>query len=552
MLKNLIELSKNLDFGLDKIEEFQNISLSGKLKEKLKVGFQSKEKEIKFLDNCTIITSKKDDPRIFPNIYYHFAKVLFQDFSPAVKEYWDILHSAKARINKDLFISLKEFKPVIKYSTSTLTEIILDLKRIKNPLIQSFIDLVKDEIPEEEDQKSFYNVLFFPEARLNSKNPFDDKGIRTDFLPTVLGKALPINFTKHGNNLPTLIEELFDMEITTSELESGIQYLFKGYPPNSSIKKPHNRIVYGAPGTGKSYQLKEDLKDLPEESINRVTFNPEMTYGQFIGSNKPVNHQEEKRIVYEFIPGPFLNSLVKAALGEPVVLLIEEINRANVAAVFGDFFQTLDRDDEGNSIYGINCSPEVSEYLKANGLLERNDKIYLPPNLYIWATMNSADQGVFTLDTAFKRRWTFEYIPLNSGNEIVKDWELTLEGNHKIKWNSFRNVINETLLSFKVPEDKLIGPFFLSKKEMESEHGFQGKLLLYLWDDVLRHKSRNSIFKSTSLSDFIEKIKLSNGSSEELIKGIFADEISEKFLLNLNIMETIENDLDNEEDDFQF
>jgi hypothetical protein len=247
-----------------------------------------------------------------------------------------------------------------------------------------------------------------------------------------------------------------------------------------------NKIVYGAPGVGKSYSL-------GKESM-RVTFHPEYTYFDFVGGLKPCKN-ENGEISYDFVPGPFLRILKKAYdhPDEMHTLVIEEINRANTAAVFGDIFQLLDRDENGWSEYSI-YNEEILEYL--NSGREESQKIKevkIPGNLNLFATMNSADQGVFVMDSAFKRRWEFEYIGISFSNIPHAQKHLTYAG-YKITWANFANTINEYLSSvLKVNEDKLIGPYFIKENELQDNKKIAHKLLIYLWDDVVRHQ-RNELF----------------------------------------------------------
>ncbi|MGL5755386.1 MAG: McrB family protein, partial [Paraclostridium sp.] len=224
------------------------------------------------------------------------------------------------------------------------------------------------------------------------------------------------------------------------------------------IKYPHNRILFGAPGTGKSHTLKENSKEsFKEGNVERVTFHPNYSYSQFVGTYKPKPVKVGGTdITYEYVPGPFLRQLVEAmksinksknegTVGENYLLIIEEINRANVASVFGDIFQLLDRDG-GESEYSITTSEDMRAYLadKLCGNKEEYKSIKLPSNLYIWATMNSADQGVFPMDTAFKRRWSFEYIDIDAGQEKIEEIVVGLGKNkEKVKWNELRNKIND-------------------------------------------------------------------------------------------------------------
>lgn len=276
-----------------------------------------------------------------------------------------------------------------------------------------------------------------------------------------------------------------------------------------------NRIVFGAPGTGKSYLLNEDAKALLKNtsgSFERVTFHPDYSYAQFAGTYKPVSDAET--ISYQFVPGPFMrvyaDALASGSTGnpQPHILLVEEINRARVAAVFGDIFQLLDRDADGVSEYRIQASEDIRRYLaeKLGGLPDDYQYLQLPDNLFIWATMNSADQGVYPMDTAFKRRWDFQYIGIDESAEKVKNYEIPLGmGKHRryVNWNELRSEINRILArECRVNEDKLLGPFFLSKtmldRAMEDEDkfvsAFESKVLMYLFEDVMKMRPAN-IFK---------------------------------------------------------
>lgn len=283
---------------------------------------------------------------------------------------------------------------------------------------------------------------------------------------------------------------------------------------NTAIETPYerNRIVFGAPGTGKSYKLKEDCDYMMLKfggSYERVTFHPDYTYSQFVGTYKPVMGDDEK-IRYDFVPGPFMRVYVEAIKSglthnpQPHLLLIEEINRAKVAAVFGDVFQLLDRDDNGVSEYEIQASEDIRRYLaKEFNLAPDNFKrIRIPNNMFVWSTMNSADQGVFPMDTAFKRRWNFEYLGINENEEkIANIGKVILTGTEEtIEWNCLRKAINAKMSSseFKINEDKLMGPFFLSKKAIASDENgmiidkkafidaFKSKVIMYLYEDAVK------------------------------------------------------------------
>lgn len=274
-----------------------------------------------------------------------------------------------------------------------------------------------------------------------------------------------------------------------------------------------NRITFGAPGTGKSHRFNADRTRLLEHtngSFERVTFHPEYTYSQFVGSYKPVT-DEKGDIRYDFVPGPFMRVLVAALKSgrtdtpQPHLLLIEEINRAKVAAVFGDVFQLLDRDDSGASAYEIHATEDIKKYLISE-LGKATDIIRIPDNMFIWATMNSADQGVYPMDTAFKRRWNFEYIGIDENDAEVGGIVTLGRGDNArdVNWNQLRRAINETLAqNYNVNEDKLLGPYFLSHRDFAyNEDGrmadpgrfikaFKSKVLMYLYEDAakpIRHQ----------------------------------------------------------------
>lgn len=284
---------------------------------------------------------------------------------------------------------------------------------------------------------------------------------------------------------------------------------------NTSLetKYERNRIVFGAPGTGKSHKLKEDCEEMMSNSngsFERVTFHPEYSYSQFVGTYKPVMGDDEETIKYSYVPGPFMRMYVEALKSgrtenpQPHLLLIEEINRAKVAAVFGDVFQLLDRDDNGVSEYEIQASEDIRKYLakELGGSPDSYKRIRIPNNMFIWATMNSADQGVFPMDTAFKRRWNFEYLGIDENEEKIKGiGKIMLAGTDEpIEWNRLRKAINAKMSSsdFKINEDKLMGPFFLSKKVIASDENrmiidkdefikaFKSKVIMYLYEDAVK------------------------------------------------------------------
>lgn len=326
-----------------------------------------------------------------------------------------------------------------------------------------------------------------------------------------------VNQTAHNRMSSAIKLYIKYLEENNNGVEQTImnKYIPIKFNTDIDIKEERNRIVFGAPGTGKSFQLKDDCKQLMKDrsgSYERVTFYPDYSYSQFVGTYKPVMDANGKDIRYDFVPGPFIRILVNALKSgrtqspQPHLLLIEEINRAKVAVVFGDVFQLLERDDDGVSIYEIHASEDIRRYLSRPDVLGGNpnnyESIKIPNNMFIWATMNSADQGVFPMDTAFKRRWNFEYLGINKNdNKIAGIGKIILAGlDEPIEWNVLRKAINAKMSSsdFKINEDKLMGPFFLAKKVFASnENGmiidkagfidtFKSKVIMYLYEDAVK------------------------------------------------------------------
>ena len=289
-----------------------------------------------------------------------------------------------------------------------------------------------------------------------------------------------------------------------------------------------NLIVYGAPGTGKSRMLEDEFGKAP--LTRRVVFNPEHSYFDFIGTYKPVPvYDRDNRelftvdgrkinsgtpyIDYQFVPGPFTQVLVEAWL-DPAnmhTLLIEELNRSNAASVFGEVFQLLDRNSDGSSEYLFEPSQELREYLNHAGIEPFiRDGVGLPSNMNIVATMNSADQGVNIIDSAFKRRWNFKYLRIDIDNAVHKDAEFRYDG-QIITWGMFITAVNDKLKHLRVNEDRLIGPYFIKPAELHNKSAID-KLLLYLWDDVLRHKRDQGAFAKsiTGFSDLVDGFESSD------------------------------------------
>ena len=333
--------------------------------------------------------------------------------------------------------------------------------------------------------------------------------------------------------------------------ERNVVSSFEPTPALNSLS--HQRIFFGAPGTGKSYKLNQDANHYFGNNFKRVTFHSNYLYSNFVGQYKPYPAEDNpEKITYKFVPGVLIRQIVES-LKNPdknYLVIIEEINRANVAAVFGDLFQLLDRTSDGESEYSITITKELQDYFKNeafnNNSLPVNienklndfSELYLPHNLYIWATMNSADQGVMPMDTAFKRRWEFTYLGVNeaadNNTEEFNAYVFEVNG-ETYNWDMYRRGINDRLSRLNIPEDKLLGPYFLSKNILTNENKsyiadvLKNKVLMYLYEDagrafrgrLFREGSYNTYsqlcaeFDKDPLSIFKEPIEISESSSEE-------------------------------------
>lgn len=279
----------------------------------------------------------------------------------------------------------------------------------------------------------------------------------------------------------------------------------------SPQEKPAFQIIYfGAPGTGKSHRIKKELKEMnvPEKNIFRTTFHPDSDYSSFVGAYKPTMKPvadeykavvgKDEEIAYSFVPQTFIKAYMQAYLNpnQNIYLIIEEINRGNCAQIFGDLFQLLDRDDNGVSEYPIKADSDLKMYLE--GELGKNHdgikdgELCLPSNLYIWATMNTSDQSLFPIDSAFKRRWDWEYEPIKYMNT---DWGIEVGGN-MYSWTSFQKEVNNRIFEATNSEDKMLGDFFVKpNNNVISEKQFINKVLFYLWNDVCKDGD-GDIFKT--------------------------------------------------------
>lgn len=303
------------------------------------------------------------------------------------------------------------------------------------------------------------------------------------------------------------------------------------------LKGGVNVLLYGVPGCGKSFTIMNKYcKDA--DTIERVVFHPDYTYGDFVGQILPLTDADTGKIRYEFSAGPFTR-ILSDAYNNPdkkYCLIIEEINRGNAPAIFGDIFQMLDRDENGNGAYEItNADVAAKVYIYS----QASKKIKLPSNLFIFATMNTSDQNVFTLDTAFQRRWNMRMVE----NDVTKS-KLAQKPilDTTIKWADFADAINNLIITKNIgmtsSEDKRLGAYFVTEKDLrffttadgitqeeadDKNHNFPEKVLKYLWDDAFKF-TRDEVFKSDydSLEKLIKAFETARGNKRF---NVFADDI---------------------------
>ena len=470
---------------------------------------------------------------------------------------------------------------IVRYSREFVTDqlAILDALFVQNGIPVETITQewnARKDVPQKNgkvDSRFYFNGL------LKDVSFIDHSGVKCDTKFTIRNyfaggfSALHIKKANDG---------IFDILITNvntpyeDNKEDGLEYI-----EFDSTHSPLQQIFYGAPGTGKSHTIKEETRS---KDVIRTTFHPDSDYSTFVGTYKPTTKEvmlrdvsghivvengkavTEDKIVYEFVEQAFLQAYITAWKkyadakdGEtPKVqyLIIEEINRGNCAQIFGDLFQLLDRNDSGFSDYPVKADNDMAKHLKKAlaGLeiagKERINALYLdehkdvvskvlegevlllPNNLFIWATMNTSDQSLFPIDSAFKRRWEWKYIPICNAE---KGWSIKAGGN-EYDWWSFLNSINRQIQDVTSSEDKKLGYFFV-KADAEgviSAEKFVGKVAFYLWNDVFKdYGFDGEIFQGESgepiaFQDFF----LCDGKANE--------DTVERFLKNLGINPTDE------------
>lgn len=387
---------------------------------------------------------------------------------------------------------------------------------------------------------------------------------------------------------------IFDVTVTNvqeayyDDKENGLEEI--DYKP--SLDKPLQQIYFGAPGTGKSHEIKDQIK---KHKSFRITFHPDTDYSSFVGAYKPTsvevpmlttlgekaipvkdmegNPLTENKIIYTYVKQAFLNAYIEAwkerenENPQPVFLVIEEINRGNCAQIFGDIFQLLDRNDAGFSDYAIVPDTDLLRHVKKdleklviadrekiNAIYEeceadmvdkvlKGEVLLLPNNLYIWATMNTSDQSLFPIDSAFKRRWDWKYIKIA---DAQKNWQIKV-GTKNYDWWQFVQAINYFVFDATQSEDKNLGYFFAKAKNgIISAETFVSKVMFYLYTDVFKdYGFSGDIFKGTNGEEMtFQSFYNADGSANEAQIACFIENViySDALPENLKVSNTTEDE----------
>lgn len=385
--------------------------------------------------------------------------------------------------------------------------------------------------------------ILFPEKQGISVLDFDDPVVFENVMNELIQSPQFIEYNNIGNNQysNTLKHYLRFLHAKKMFSDTSKETITKN---DSNL--PLQQIFYGAPGTGKSHEVKKltgELLDNGNEvdlpNVFRTTFHPDTDYASFVGCYKPTmkpTSKEEKtltgkdeEIVYEFVPQAFTDAYIYAYTHsiEQTYLVIEEINRGNCAQIFGDLFQLLDRKG-GVSEYKIKADKDLANYLvdilgeDSEGI--KDGKLCLPANLNILATMNTSDQSLFPMDSAFKRRWEWEYVPINYATDIKSGTFEIAIGEKTYLWVDFIKETNKRIFDLTQSEDKQLGNFFIKHSVDEKE--FKSKVMFYLWYEVLRDETENNkyfFYKKTIVDD-----------KEQISRFIFKD------LYEPNAIETLQ------------
>lgn len=561
MFNNL--LSKNIKPDISKIESIQETKISGDLKLELTKLFYEEEKGFVNVSDCTTIIKTDKNYVFFPNQYYYLA-VICKDYAEALCEYCDFFDKKIRNSNELNFIVLNQ-----------------DFKNIK------YTELFENE----DDLKKFTRFLIDENYRPGKKfiNGKEDKSFRgtKDIFGSCILKMLPLPDASSGyfGNIVYYLSKRKNLFQKLEKFYAELNVISSVVDLNCNLK-PAQTIYYGVPGCGKSNKIDEETRNASDEQKMRVVFHPEYTNADFVGQILPTN--VDGNVEYKFRPGPLSKILRRAYLhpDKKYYLIVEEINRGNAAAIFGEYFQLLDRIaakkevpangytyTEGWSSYSIE-NEFINWYIRENLYADVNHKlqneddgiakksgdesqkaieignlhfsantgIRLPPNLSILATMNTSDQNVFILDNAFQRRWDMVLVKNEFGDDSENQKLATIE-NSDITWETFHKTINEKISQFSKENnfssmiDKRLGCWFVKAvpdkndangKYIITEDSFKNKILKYLWDDAFKFCHEDVFEDADNFEALLEKVKMDKPDFGVFKNVDFSGEKSEK------------------------
>lgn len=522
MLRDLSELVNSSKDHYQETFLCRDFRLNRSFKERFSRVMEEKNWSILYNDFSAEITTRENKKIFCPNQWFYLATFVV-DLLKELLTYKDAIEQVIESLGGEM--TRREFNDILKELKSN-DEDVSEREQVEEAIFDYFQD---------EQEDALYLIKFITDYDWWHGQKTIDRG---DFYVSPILNILGLVNVSQSFVADIAYSLASDQELMECALNLQSQEI-----SNSTVNPGINLIVYGAPGTGKSHYLENNFRN-----FTRVVFHSEYSYYDFVGCYKPtpiykrtdgslikVNGDSfdfgEPLINYEYVAGPFIDTLIEAVQnqGNEYTLLIEELNRANAPAVFGDIFQLLDRNTDGTSRYRIKPNKDLHNYLMSldniRGIF--SDGLFIPGNMNIVATMNSADQGVFVLDSAFKRRWRFKYMPIIENGFIHENHLINYAG-ESFEWRHILACINKKLKDLKVPEDRLIGPYFISPNEIQDIDYFTSKVLIYLWDDVARYKREEF---------FTENI----GTYSDLIAG-FKDDLDV-----LNIKEQINEIINNEQ-----
>lgn len=477
------------------------------------------------VDGKTLLVQSKDGQSIFISAQEILIAKEVVPYLKALTKYNEALNSYSKALGFDSRTSGDGATYFKKLPADNWEEILNNDVNTKTPR-----DVLKDQFPNNDDAELMDRFL----SDADWSGIKSDKGAgrkfdrSTDWMNSGVLKVgnWVASASAHRDKLVRGLYEIEDLDdAIRPKAQDGIADA-KPYS-GSRVVGGSNFINYGAPGTGKSHKIKEQTEELGIIPTTTV-FHPDVQNSDFIGTLKPVVTAGD--VGYAFSPGPFLKAYVKAWSNpdKQVWLVIEELNRAPAAAVFGELFLLLDRKFDGSGEYPVDypsleCEAWVAKNIPET-VLDRPNGLKLPSNLTIAATLNSADQGVYPLDTAFRRRWTQNYMKLDYSQGPDKKVKfIDNDGaEQQIYWREFVKCLNVVMEAHGIREDRLLGPWFVTAHELESG-AIPGKVLVYLWDDLFRNHDKSVVFsnkkgatyKGTTYGGLVDDIE--NG------KPIFSD-----------------------------